>query len=450
MQRFLALAVTLVIVWLVVELGSHIELPRPTALALGFALIAAALAGGLLERIGLPRVTGYLLFGMICGPYVANIITRPMARELQLINGLAVVLIAFIAGLEMNIERMRPRLRAMLQLSGVTIVVLYVGLFAGLWLAWPWLGLEEGMSWLQRLAVVALLTTILASFSPTVTIALIAESRAAGPLSELTLAVVILADLVLILFFTLVMQFVRYAFGGAGEVGLLVGLSWEIFGSFAFGAAVGALFAFYLRHVGRENALALLAMCALIAGLKNTLHIEPLLAALAAGLVVENIAPPRGDSLKQAVERGALPVLVIFFAAAGASLQLDALAAIGWVAVVVSALRTALIWSAGRAGANWSGIGPPAGNLVWMGLVSQAGVTLGLAMLVSAEFPTWGGTIQTLVVALIALHQLVGPVLFRAALSRAGEIGQMDEGIPNHESLIPESRIPESAASSNP
>ena len=48
------------------------------------------------------------------------------------------------------------------------------------------------------------------------------------------------ADLVLILFFTLVMQFVRYAFGGTGEVGLFVSLSWEIFGSFAFGGAVGA------------------------------------------------------------------------------------------------------------------------------------------------------------------------------------------------------------------
>jgi Kef-type K+ transport system membrane component KefB len=72
-------------------------------------------------------------------------------------------------------------------------------------------------------------------------------------LSELTLAVVILADLLLILLFTLVMQLVRYAFGGAGEVGLIVGLSWEIFGSFAFGAAVGAVFALYLQYVGRES-----------------------------------------------------------------------------------------------------------------------------------------------------------------------------------------------------
>ncbi|HUH08901.1 MAG TPA: cation:proton antiporter [Egibacteraceae bacterium] len=418
---------TVTVVWLVVNLGIEAEIARPTALALGFALIAAALAGTLLERVGLPRVTGYLLFGMICGPYVMNVITRPMARELQIINGLAVVLIAFIAGLEMNFERMRPRLRAILRLCGVSMAVLYAGLFAALWLIWPWLGMAD-MGGLQKVAVLGLLTTILASFSPTVTIALIAESRASGPLSEMTLAIVILADLVLILLFTLMMQFVRYAFGSSGEVGLLVSLSWEIFGSFAFGAAVGALFAFYLRHVGRELPLALLAMCALIAGLKMPLHIEPLLAALAAGLVVENIAPPRGDMLREAAERGALPVLVLFFAAAGASLQLDALAVMGWVAAGISATRMGLIWVSTRTGAAYAGIGPPVGNHVWMGLVSQAGVTLGLTLLVAGEYPTWGTTIQTLVVALIALHQLIGPVLFRAALARAGEIGRMDLG----------------------
>jgi Kef-type K+ transport system membrane component KefB len=363
---------------------------------------------------------------MIAGPYLLNIITRPMARELQLINGIAVVLIAFIAGLEMNFERLRPRLRAMAQLGGVSMLVLYVCLFPAFWLAWPWLGIGADFTMLQRFAVVALLTTVVASFSPTVTIALIAESRASGPLSELTLAVVILADLVLILLFTLAMQLVRYAFGGSGEVGLLVSLSWEIFGSFAFGAAVGSVFAFYLRYVGREVAVALLAVCALIAGLGSQLHVEPLLAALAAGLVVENVAPPKGDMLKDAVERGALPILVVFFAAAGAALQIDALASIGWLAVAVSLLRGSLIWGATRLGAAYAGIGPPNGSLVWMGLISQAGVTLGLTLLVAGEYPTWGTTIQTLMVALIALHQFAGPVLFRAALARAGEIGRMD------------------------
>lgn len=426
MRRLLALALTLGLVWFVVGTAPSDAQPRATALALGFALIAAALTGSLLERVGLPRVTGYLLFGMICGPYLANIITRSMARDLQLVNGLAVVLIAFVAGLEMNIRHLRPRLRAMLELGGITIVIMYAVLFAAFWTVWPWLGIAPELTGLQRVAVAILLTTVVASFSPTVTIALIAESRAAGPLSELTLAVVILADLVLILIFTLVMQLVRYAFGGTGDVGLLVSLSWEIFGSFAFGAVVGSLFALYLRHVGREVPVVLLAMCAVVAGLGERWHIEPLLAALAAGLVVENIAPPRGDLLKHAVERGALPVLVVFFAAAGASLQLDALMTIGAVAAAVSLLRAALIWVSTRAGARYARIDPAIGRLVWKGLISQAGVTLGLTLIVAGEYPTWGATLQTLMVGLIAIHQLAGPVLFRNALVAAGEIGGMD------------------------
>jgi Kef-type K+ transport system membrane component KefB len=224
------------------------------------------------------------------------------------------------------------------------------------------------------------------------------------------------------------MQLVRSAFGGSHEVGLFVGLSWEIFGSFAFGAVAGALFALYLRHVGRELPVVLIAFCALLAAGGRLWHLEPLLAALAAGLVVENIAPPRGDMLKDAVERGALPVLVVFFTAAGASLQLDALATLGGIALAVSAVRTVFIWMAAAVGGRYSGIAPSLAGRVWMGFVSQAGVTLGLTLIVAGEFPTWGATMQTMIVALIAIHQLVGPVLFRAALARAGEIGRMDAG----------------------
>ena len=427
MRRLTALALTVLLAWLVVT-GVRTDAPTgpPAALALGFTLIAAALFGELLEGLRLPRVTGYLLFGMACGPYLANIITRPMARELQLINGLAVVLIAFIAGLEINLAHLRPRIRAILQVGGITMAALYAGLFAAFWVGWRWLGIAPEATGLERVAVVALLTTVVASFSPTVTIALITESRSAGPLCELTLALVIVADLVLILVFTLVMQGVRYAFGGAPDVGLFIGLAWEILGSLAFGAAVGALFALYLRYIGREVVVMMLALCAVVAGAGRSLHFEPLLAALAAGLVIENIARPRGDMLKNATEQGALPVLVVFFAAAGASLQLDALATIGGVAVVIALLRMVLIRTSTRAGARYAGVPPETGGLLWMGLVPQAGVTLGLTLLVSAEFPTWGAPLQTLVVAIVAIHQLVGPVLFRAALARAGELGKAE------------------------
>jgi Kef-type K+ transport system membrane component KefB len=271
------------------------------------------------------------------------------------------------------------------------------------------------------------------SFSPTVTIAVIADSRARGPLSELVLALVVIADLALIVMFTLAMQAVRWTLGTApteGEdVSLLARLAWEIFGSFAFGAIVGSLFAFYLRKIGREVTIMLLALCVVLSQVGAAFHFEPLLAALAAGLVVENIAPPNGDALKDAVERGALPVLVVFFAAAGASLHLDALSSIALIAVAVSAVRFAFVRAAGVLGArvHVPGVAPEVSGLAWMGLVSQAGVTLGLTIIVSSEFPEWGARVQTLMVSLIALHELIGPVLFRLALARAGEIGKMGD-----------------------
>lgn len=432
MNRALALLLCILGVWLTIAaVGRESISERATALALGFALVAAPLAGALFDRFKLPRVSGYLAFGLICGPYVANIITRPMARELRLVNGIAVALIAFVAGLEMNFTRLRPQLRTIAGLAGVTLGVMYVAFITLLWLLWPWLPIAPEATGSARLAISALLATLLVSFSPTVTIAVIADVRARGPLSELVVALVVLADLALIFAFTITVQFARFVFGaeGAEQVGIVVRLVWEIIGSFAFGAAVGAAFALYLRHIGRELTLVLLGVCLVLSEIAVRLHFEPLLAALAAGLVVENIAAPSGDALREAVERGATPVLVVFFAAAGASLALDALASVGVLAFGLAAIRLGLIAGGTSLGRRLTGAGPPA-ELAWMGLVSQAGVTLGLTVLIVREFPDWGQPIQTLVVALTALHVLVGPIVFKAALERAGEVGRMDASAP--------------------
>ena len=401
---------------------------RTIGLALGFTLVAATLLGDLAERIRLPRLSGYLLFGLICGPYAVNLLTPSMARQLQVVNGLAIALIAFIAGLEFNLARLRPRLAAIVTFGGVTILVMFGGLFALFLVAWPWLPIAPDAGGIVRVAYAAVVTTLVASFSPTVTIAVIAESRSRGPLSELVLAIVVLADLALIFFFTVAMQFARSASAGAAgdDISLLARLLWEIAGSLCYGAVLGSLFAFYLKLVGREITIVLLGLCALITGSAAALHFEALLVALAAGMVVENIAPPRGDALRDAVERGALPVLVIFFVAAGAGLHLDALAEIGLLAVGVSLTRAGWIRAGTSLGRRAAGLAPFPSGSAWMGLVSQAGVTLGMTMILAAEFPDWGGVVQTLMVALIALHELVGPMLFRAALADAGEIGRLD------------------------
>ena len=395
-----------------------------TALVLGFALVGAWVTGDLLRRFNLPRLTGYLLFGIVAGPQVANVITESMAGQLQVITGIATTLIALIAGLTLNLERMGRRLAAIVQMTAVMLGLTLAGLAVLLWIAWPWLPIAPGATGGVKLAMLALFVVIVVSFSPTMTAAVITDTAARGRLSETILAMVVLADLAVLVSFSFLMQIARLVFRDAGgaDTAILVRFAWQIGGAVAFGVLIGALFALYMRYIGREVTLVLLGVCIVLSQVGSTQEFEPLLAAVAAGLVIENLAVAQGDTLRAAVQRGAPPVLVVFFAAVGSSLRLDALAAIGYVALTVSVVRIALIHTGLRIGWRLAGLDERLGKYAWTGLVSQSGITLGFASVVAAEFPGWGTQIQLVLVGLIAIHELVGPIVFRQGLVRAREV----------------------------
>ena len=420
-------AIVLIVAAMVVvrQLGSAAsEDARGTALALGFTLMVALVTGEFLRRFRLPRLTGYLLFGLLVGPYLGNVITEAMARQLQLVTGIATTLIAFIAGLTLNIERLERRVAGAGLTTLITLATAMSGMAVLAWIVWPWLPIAPDATGSAKLAIIALLVVIVVSFSPTMSAAVIAETGSRGKLSDFVLAMVVLADLIVLVLFSLVMQLARATLSDTApeDVNLLVRLAWEIGGAIAFGSLVGAVFALYLRYVRREVTLALLGVTLVLSQVGMSQRVEPLLAAMAAGIVIANVAVAQGDALKAAIRSGALPLLVVFFVAVGTSLRLDALAAAGVAAIGLAAARIGLIWIGVRIGLRAAKVKDRAGEYVWTGLVSQAGITLGLAAAVAAEFPTWGTQVQMLLVALIAIDELVGPALFRTGLVRAGEI----------------------------
>jgi trehalose 6-phosphate synthase len=423
MTRLLAVALLVAAVVGVRLIGpGDVSQPSTTALALGLTLILALVTGEFLRHFRFPRLTGYLLFGVLIGPYIGNVITGNMAAQLHTINGIATSLIALIAGLTLNFERIAHRISGVARMLAAILSVAMVGLFAVAWLTWPWLPIAPDAAGLAKIAMVALVTIVTISFSPTMTAAVIAETGARGRLSDLVLAIVVLADFIALILFSFAMQLARGVLTEASDVNLLAQLAWEIGGAASFGCLVGALFALYLRYWGREVTLVLLGVCALLSQVGASQRFEPLVAAMAAGLVIQNVAVPQGDALKVAIQRGALPVLVVFFVAVGTSLRLDVLAATGFVAIGLAAVRVALIRFGVTIGLASSGIDRQAGAYVWTGLVSQAGITVGLSSVLAAEFPTWGAQIQMLLISLIAIDELIGPAVFRVGLARAGEI----------------------------
>jgi len=126
--------------------------------------------------------------------------------------------------------------------------------------------------------------------------------------------------------------------------------------------------------------------------------------------------------LIKGIERLSLPVYALFFASAGAKVDVGALATLWPFALLLSVSRAAFVWAGTALGAKLSNAEPAVRRYAWFGFISQAGVTLALSTIVARTFPSWGGEVQALIIAMIAIHELVGPIGFQFALRRAGEV----------------------------
>jgi Kef-type K+ transport system membrane component KefB len=131
-----------------------------------------------------------------------------------------------------------------------------------------------------------------------------------------------------------------------------------------------------------------------------------------------------GTAFTTALDRVSLPVFVLFFSLAGASLDLAALALTWPLALCLAVIRAAAIWLAAWAAGALSGDPPQYNQTAWMAYLTQAGVAIGLAQLAMRKFPAIGTYLTTVVLAVICLNQIVGPIAFKMALHRVGETGR--------------------------
>lgn len=392
------------------------------ALAFGFLLIAALQIGHLADRIRFPHLTGYLLCGLAFGPEVLRIVSPPMLADLALVKGTAVGLIALLAGCSLNLGRLRPALRAIASISLVSLVARACALW-GLffWIA-SLLPVTAEYSTLQRAAVALVCANVLAAFSPAVVIAVISETKATGPLSELVLSVVVIADLATVVLFAVTSSVARSAFPAAQQSAGLTVLLQHIFGSIVVGIVVGAVLALYIRRVRMRTGLMVFALLFIVAEAGRVLHLDPLLVGLTAGMVIENASPVSGEEIVRAAQPVTLPIFAIFFAVVGAEIHIHAFMHVALFAAAAALVRAISIFAGSYTGALLGGVPRPTARLVPLGLLPQAGVAIALAVLVLNDFPPWGRVLGTVLLGSIVVNELVGPILFRLALARAGEI----------------------------
>jgi Kef-type K+ transport system membrane component KefB len=150
------------------------------------------------------------------------------------------------------------------------------------------------------------------------------------------------------------------------------------------------------------------------------LNFEPLLTFMVAGFVVQNLSN-QGEKFLHAIEETGGVVYVVFFAGAGAHLNVPLLREYWPLALLLTGSRGLFTWGAGQISARVAKDDPSVRKWGWAGLVSQAGVALGIAQVIARTFPTFGPSFRDIAVACIAINEMFGPILFKFALDRAGE-----------------------------
>ncbi len=392
---------------------------------LGFILLTAYFLGRLGTRIRLPKISGYILAGILFGPHVFNLLGHAEIEKLRLIDGLALALIALIAGGELKMDDIRKQLRSILSVLVFQVVIVFVGIALVVLLSHRILPVTRNLEFNTVVIVAIFLGVTAVAKSPATTIAIINEYRARGPMTDLVLGVTILKDVVVLLIFAMVMSVAKMLAhpGQSFDVSFLMKLITEIGLSLIIGAGLGGVFIFYLKRVRSETEVFLLLSVLLVAEFAPLFHLDALLLCIAAGFVVQNFSQ-QGQRFIEAIERSVLPVLVLFFAIAGAGLDLDALFNLWEFALILVLLRLGFTWIG-----TYLGIRVVKGHRAiekygWTGFVAQAGVTLGMAILIERAFPDWGEELKTLIIAAITVNQVIGPVLFRYGLYKARETAE--------------------------
>jgi len=364
--------------------------------------------------------------GLLCGPYVFNLLSRTVVSDLRILDDLALGLIALTAGGELKFAALKKGWKSICYITSFQALVVFTGTGSCVLLARQLVPFLAEADWSVTIAVALCFGVIAVASSPASTIAIITETKAQGPMTDRILGVTVIKDVVVIIAFAIVLFVAKWLAREEGRVdtGSLLTVFAEMAFSLLMGATLGVLTALYIKYVNAEMLLFVVGMVFVGTAFVHWLEFEPILMFISAGFVVEN-GSKQGKNLIRAIGHASLPVYVVFFALAGAAIDLRVLHLTWIVASILVIGRLATIFFGTYLGSRLAEDPPEVRRYAWMGFLTQAGISLGLATIVENSFPAWGPPFRTLIVATIAVNQMIGPVAFKLSLDRAGESEEM-------------------------
>lgn len=384
-----------------------------TYIYLGLALLLGLLASKGTKKIKLPNVTGYIIMGLIAGPYVLNIIPLQTIESFSIISDVALGFIAFTIGGEFKLSYLKkvgksPIIIAITEALGAVLLVDFVLIVTG-----------------HDLAFSLVLGAIAAATAPAATLMVVRQYKAKGPLTSTLLPVVAVDDAVALMLFGISVALAK-SINSHGQVSMirtLLAPLVEILGALILGALLGVILSYLTKwFTGRGNRIsATLSLILICIGLANLLGLSGLLASMMMSAVYVNTSKEY-NKVFELVDRITPPIFILFFFLSGADLDIRILPTVGFIGILYIVFRVVGKVLGVAVGAKISKASPVVTKYLGFTLIPQAGVAIGLAATAMTIVPEYGPQIQTVVLCGTIIYELIGPVVTKLVLIKAGEI----------------------------
>lgn len=381
-------------------------------LLISIILISGLLCGRLVKLIKLPNVTGYLLAGLLLGPFVLDILNSDVTRSLSIVSEMALAFIAFTVGLVFKKSYFKkvgftPVVIALFE--SLMAVVLVVG-------ALLLLGFDPAFS--------IVLGAIASATAPAATIMIIKQYNAKGPVTEMLMSVVAIDDAVALIAFGFAVAIAKALSGDSSNLLLSISRPFlEVLIALAIGAIMGILMKVPMLFFKKKSNRLIILIATIFAtsALTTLAGASALLACMMQGAVICNISAD-SDVFAELADFITPPLFLIFFVVSGAELDISVLPTIGIVGIAYVLSRVVGKYLGAYIGAKIMKSTDTVCKYLGPALIPQAGVAIGLSLIATQVLPEYGDQIRAVILCATLLYEIIGPAVTKYSLTKAGEI----------------------------
>jgi len=382
-------------------------------LGIGIILMFGLLSGKFAEKIKTPAITAYLLLGIVFGPFVLNFVPQNIINISGVISNIALSFIAFSIGQNFSRQTFKQVGSQVMWISVLEALgACFITLFGLICIGVP-----------KNIALI--FGAIAAASAPAAIIMVVREYKARGKFVDVLMGVVALDDAWGLIIFSIFLAIAKAM--SAPDISHMAHVILGAVKEIGISCIIGGLMGVFLSRLGRllKNQTDLLIFTIgsifITTGLSLYFHGSVLLSCMFLAAVVVNL---NNESFKffDVLSNVDWPIYLVFFVLAGASLEIDMLGKIGVIGIAYIILRVVGKFLGTFLGAKISNADPDVKKYLSFGLLPQAGVALGMALIAKEQFPEAGSMIFTTVAATTVIYEIIGPFFVKLALQKTNQI----------------------------